>query len=46
MTRLVVLYFMYMSSLKLLVLHTYEELLMRNCTVLKMRCMSYFGLSL
>jgi len=33
MARQVVLYFMNLPSLQLLVLHTYAELLMRNCTV-------------
>jgi len=34
MARLVVLHFMNLSSSQLFVLHTYEELLMRNHTVL------------
>ena len=34
MARLVVLYFMSLRSLQILVLYTYEELLMRNRTVL------------
>ena len=42
MARLMVLYFMNPSSLQLLVLHTYAELLMRNRTVLYMYCMSNF----
>jgi len=33
MTRLAVLYFMNVPSLQLRLLLTYEELLMRNCTV-------------
>jgi len=42
MARLVVLYFLNLPSMQLLLLHTYEELLMRNCTVLQMYSMSYF----
>ena len=42
----VVSYFMNLPSLQQLVLHTYEELLMRNRPVLQMYCMSYFVLPL
>ena len=44
--HLVVLNWMNLLSLQLLVLHTWYKLLMRNCTVLQMYWLSYFGLSL